>query len=336
MQEYLKKAKEVMEGFCRVCPVCDGRACAGQVPGMGGAGSGASFKANVESLAAIKLNMRMIHDVADPDTGLDFFGYSLDLPVLAAPVAGCSFNLSSQADENKYARCVIKGCQEAGIIAGSGDGVPDDIYQAWFAAIAERKGHGIPFIKPWGDEELLDKLKKAEDTGARLVGMDLESMGLITVRLMGRAILPRTADKLADIASRTSLKIIFKGIMHPQDAELAVSAGAGAVLVSNHGGRIVDYAPATADVLPQVARAVAGRIPVLVDGGIRTGGDVLKMLALGADAVMIGRPIAIAALGGGEEGISAYMQKIKTELVQAMVLTGTKTVKEVKPEILFA
>ena len=303
---------------------------------MGGAGSGASFKANVESLAAIRLNMRMIHGVAEPETGLEFFGYNLELPLLAAPVAGCSFNLSRQADEKKYALSVIKGCRRAGIMAGSGDGVPDDIYQAWFAAIAEQNGHGIPFVKPWGDKELLDKLKRAEDTGARLVGMDLESMGLVTVRLMGRAILPRTAEQLADIASRTRLKIILKGIMHPEDAELAVSAGAGAVLVSNHGGRIVDYAPATAEVLPAVARAVGGRVPVLVDGGVRTGGDVLKMLALGADAVMIGRPLAIAALGGEEDGISAYVQKIKTELIQAMVLTGTATVKNVPPEIIFA
>jgi len=336
MQDYLAQAKKVMEGFCRVCPECDGKACAGQVPGMGGAGSGASFRANVQALCALKLNMRLIHDIADPDTALDFFGYRLDLPVLAAPVAGVSFNLSRQAVEEEYMLSLLAGCRQAGTMGCTGDGVPDNVYQAGFSAIARLEGHGIPFIKPWEDKELLDKLKKAADTGARLAGLDIDSVGLITVRLMGRAITARTADKLADIAARTPLKIILKGIMHPRDAELAIEAGAAGIVVSNHGGRLTDHTPATAQVLPLVAQAVAGRIPVLADGGVRSGGDVLKMLALGADAVMIGRPVAIAALGGGEAGVMAYLQRIKTELIQAMILTGTACVTRVEKDVLFA
>ncbi|HBG21523.1 MAG TPA: alpha-hydroxy-acid oxidizing enzyme, partial [Desulfobulbaceae bacterium] len=294
MKEIRDNARKLMEKFCYVCPVCNGRACAGEIPGMGGLGSGSSFAGNVQALAEIKFNMRLIHDVTDPDTSTTILGKKLALPVLAAPIGGVSFNMGGGISEEQYAEAIINGCKARSILGCTGDGVPEFIYSAGFAAIKKAGGHGVPFIKPWEDDELFRKIELARATGTDILGMDIDAAGLITLRKMGRPVSPRPMAKLADIIKKSGLKFIVKGIMTPDEAELAIEAGADAIVVSNHGGRVLDHAPATATVLPAIAAAVRGRIAVLVDGGVRSGGDILKLLALGADAAMIGRPFSIA------------------------------------------
>lgn len=118
------------------------------------------------------------------------------------------------------------------------------------------------------------------------------------------------------------------------EAKMCMDAGAAGIVVSNHGGRVLDGAPGTARVLPEVARAVKGKIAVLVDGGVRSGADVLRMLALGADAVLIGRPFSVAVMGGGLDGVTQYLEKIRQELIQCMVLTGTARADSVDPSVI--
>ena len=335
MTDVRKVARERMNGACRVCPACDGRACAGEVPGMGGLGTGASFKANVEALARVRFNLRTIHAVTEPDTRIGLLGLSLSMPVLAAPIAAVHLNLGDGLPELEYARAILQGCRAAGALGCTGDGAAHELFQAGVEAIREAGGWGIPFVKPWEDAELYDKLAKARDTGATVVGMDIDAAGLITLKKMGRPVGPKTPDKLREIIGKAGLKFILKGVMTPAEAHLAVEVGADAIVVSNHGGRVLDGTPGTAEVLPAVAAAVRGRIPVLADGGVRSGGDVLKMLALGADAVLVGRPFAIAAMGGGAEGVRACAEKLREELAAAMVLTGTPTVAAAGPDILY-
>jgi len=324
-----------MKNFCRVCPVCNGLACAGEVPGMGGVGTGSSFITNVQALAAHKFNMRLIHDVISPDTGITLLGKPLSLPLLAAPIGGVSFNMGGGISEIDYTEAIIGGCKARGIIGCTGDGVPELIYQSGFEAIRKNDGHGIPFIKPWEDKELYEKLAGARETGTDTVGMDIDAAGLITLRKMGRPVSPRSIDQLSEIIGKSGMKFILKGIMTPDEAQLAVEAGADAIVVSNHGGRVFDSTPATSAVLADISRTVKGKITILVDGGVRSGGDILKLLALGADAVMIGRPFSIAAIGGLQNGVETYIDTIEEELKQAMVLTGTGSVANVDPEILF-
>jgi isopentenyl diphosphate isomerase/L-lactate dehydrogenase-like FMN-dependent dehydrogenase len=335
MEEIRKKARERMKGYCRVCPVCDGRACAGQVPGMGGIGTGSAFTANVAALASVRFNMRVIHDVTDPKTEIPFLGRTLSLPVLAAPIGGVSFNMGGKIEEKEYVQAVLGGCGEMGTLGCTGDGVPEFIHETAFSAIRALDGAGIPFIKPWEDKELGEKLQKAADAGATIVGMDLDAAGLFTLRLMGRPVFPRPAEALAEIIGKSDMKWILKGVMTPEDAEKAVELGADAIVVSNHGGRVLDHTPGTAEVLKAVAAAVGGRINVLADGGVRTGADVLKMLALGADAVMIGRPFSVAAVGGLTQGVTQYLEQLRSELIQAMILTGTSDAASVDAAILF-
>lgn len=335
MKEIRKTARDLMTGFCRVCPVCNGKACAGEVPGMGGLGTGSAFMANVQALAKHTFNMRLIHDITEPDTSTNLLGLDLSMPVLAAPIGGISFNMGGKRTEEEYVTAIIDGCKQAGIIGCTGDGVPPFIHEAGFAAISAAGGHGIPFIKPWEDAELYEKLSKAENCGVPILGMDIDAAGLITLRKMGRPVSPKSMDTLREIISKIGAKFIVKGVMTPEDATLALDAGADAIVVSNHGGRVLDHTPGTAEVLPNIAAEMKGKLGIIVDGGVRTGADVLKMLALGADAVMIGRPFSIAAMGGLTEGVTTFIAALRTELMQAMVMTGTKSIEKISPSILY-
>ncbi|MFZ7126810.1 MAG: alpha-hydroxy-acid oxidizing protein [Desulfobacterales bacterium] len=328
MKAVKAKARERMQGFCRVCPVCNGRVCAGEVPGMGGIGTGASFRANLDALAGWRFNMRLIHGVDAPDTRVELLGMDLDLPVMAAPIGGVSFNMGGKVSEVDYITAKLQGCHEKGIVGCTGDGVPPFIHEAGFDAIRSVDGKGIPFIKPWEDDELFPKLEKALETGADVIGMDIDAAGLITLKLMGRPVTPKPVEKLAGIIRRVSARFILKGIMTVDQAKLAVDAGAAAIVVSNHGGRVLDHTPGSAEVLPEIADAVKGQVAILADGGVRSGADVLKMIALGADAVMIGRPFSVAVMGGLKEGVHAYIDQIKSELLSAMVLTGVSRITE--------
>ena len=335
MKEVRAKARELMKGYCRVCPVCDGRACAGEVPGMGGLGTGSSFKANVQSLAALCFNMKVIHGVELPDISCDFMGRRLELPVLAAPIGGVAFNMGEHVSEDDYIAAVLKGCLAKGTMGCMGDGVPEFILSAGLKAMPEVQGRAIPFIKPWGEKELFEKLDRAQEAGAELVGMDLDACGLVTLSLMGRPVSPRPAPRLKEIIDRYPMKFILKGIMSPEQGLASVEAGAVAIVVSNHGGRVLDFAPGVAEVLPAVAKAVKGHAFILADGGVRSGADVLKFLALGAQAVMIGRPFCVAAVGGLQEGVEKYLDQLKNELTSAMVLTSCPDLAWVGPHILY-
>ncbi|MDZ4129435.1 MAG: alpha-hydroxy-acid oxidizing protein, partial [Hydrogenophaga sp.] len=123
------------------------------------------------------------------------------------------------------------------------------------------------------------------------------------------------------------------GITHPADAVEAVRCGAAGVIVSNHGGRTLDTVPATARLLPQVVQAVQGNVPVLVDGGIRRGTDVLKAMALGASAVLVGRPILHGLTNAGATGVAHVIRLLRDELEMAMALTGCRTLADAPPVV---
>ena len=127
----------------------------------------------------------------------------------------------------------------------------------------------------------------------------------------------------------TSLKIVLKGILHPADAQLAVEYGADAVIVSNHGGRQLDTVPATIDLLPAIADAIDGRIPVVMDGGIRRGTDIVKAFALGANAIAVGRPVLWGLAAGGEDGVRQVLEMLRSELVRALALCGCSSPQDV-------
>ena len=159
---------------------------------------------------------------------------------------------------------------------------------------------------------------------------------LITLRRQGRPC-PESPEDLADMAAACTApgcKFMIKGVMTEDEARIAADAGVDAIVVSNHGGRVLDHTPGTAEVLPEIVKAVRGRVDVLADGGIRDGVDILKMLALGAQAVLVGRPFSTAAVGGGRDGVAAYIEDLRAGLTAAMTLTGCADISSVGPHIL--
>ncbi|WP_461206475.1 alpha-hydroxy-acid oxidizing protein [Clostridium sp. DL1XJH146] len=334
-KEIRSSARENLRGTCKVCSQCNGIACAGQTPGMGGKGTGSSFKENFESLAAYKVNLRTLHDAKDPDTSFELFGKKMDIPVFAAPVAGTNLNMGGMFTEEEYISWVIDGCSDARIYPMVGDGPVDTFLQTNLEQLKKVDGEGIAIIKPWVNEEVIKKIKQAEDAGVFAVGMDIDACGLLSLALMGKPVMPKNIEEIKEIVKNTKVPFILKGIMTPDEAELAVEAGVDAIVVSNHGGRALDHTPGVADVLPEIADRVKGKITILADGGVRSGVDVLKMIALGADAVLIGRPFVTAAFGGKIEGVKQYIEGLKSELKSAMVLTGCKTIKDIDGRVLY-
>jgi len=329
-----RKAREELKGYCRVCPVCDGRACAGEAPGMGGMGTGRAFTANLEALAAYRLNMRALHAVRIADTDLSLFGRELSMPILAAPMTGVLYNMGGRLSEAAFVGMIMAGAERAGSMGMAGDGADPAMFESGLEAIRAGNGHGIPFIKPRGQEAIKALLAKAEAAGAVAAGVDVDGAGLAVMALKGQPVSPKTPEELRELAAATRLPFLVKGIMTPDEATLAFDAGAAGIVVSNHGGRVLDHTPGAAEVLPAIAQAVRGRGVILADGGVRSGADVLKYLALGADAVLVGRPLVVGAFGGGTEGVTFLLQKLRAELAAAMLLTGTASVRQVSAAIL--
>ena len=334
-QEVNRIAKDRFKGACRLCRVCNGVACAGEMPGMGGVGTGASFTANVEALASYKLVLRTLHDMSAPQTEIELFGRVLQTPILAAPVAGTGLNMNDAIPESDLVSALVNGSVAAGTVGMTGDGPNPALYPTGLKAIAGQQGRGIPIIKPRTEAEIIERIRQAEDAGAWAVGVDVDAAGIIGMVRAGQPVGPHPPEFWERIIAQTRLPFILKGIMTPDETEIAIDIGAAAIVVSNHGGRILDHTPGTAEVLPDITDIVNGDITVLVDGGVRSGSDVLKLLALGADAVLVGRPPAIAAVGGGAEAVTALLNRYTDELRSAMILTGCAAANEVDEEVLY-
>ena len=166
--------------------------------------------------------------------------------------------------------------------------------------------------------------------GAMAVAMDVDAAGLVNVKLRGESVYPKSvADLRVLVEAAGKTPFIVKGVMSAKGALKALEAGCYGIVVSNHGGRVLDHAQSTVEVLPEIAQAVNGRMKIFVDGGVRSGVDVFKMLALGADAVLIGRPVTMSAFGGGAEGVEIYLKKIQSELAGTMLMTGAATLAEI-------
>ncbi len=154
-----KEARVNLNNSCKVCNVCNGVVCAGEVPGMGGKGTGNAFTENIRALERYKLNMRVIHDAKDPDTAIEIFGKKLDIPVFAAPVSGTTLNMGGKYSEEEYISWVIGGTLDAGIYPMVGDTAVDTFLTTNLKVLKEFNGEGIVFIKPWENKNIIEKIK---------------------------------------------------------------------------------------------------------------------------------------------------------------------------------
>lgn len=328
--ERLEQARRVLAPHCKVCPVCNGRACAGAIPGPGGKGTGATAQRNYSYLENhVKLHLDAVYEPADRDCSIQLFGKSFSAPIFAAPIGMVGLNWSPQLDEYGYAQAVVEGTKQAGTMAFTGCGPLDESFYDPLRVIAENGGWGIPTLKPWRMELVEERLRLVEQAGASAFAMDIDSAGLPHSVTSVHPMVFKSEDDLRRLAAQSSLPFLVKGIMTVGAALQAAQAGVFGIIVSNHGGRVLDHGLSTAEVLSEIREAVGDRVKILVDGGVRSGVDVFKMLALGADAVLIGRPYSVAAYGGGAEGVRLYTEKLRAQLLDTMAMTNCRSLREI-------
>ena len=328
-QEILDRSRDQIGPYCKSCKICNGLACKNTVPGPGAKGLGTGFIRNYQKWQELCVNMDTICENGSADTTFDFFGHKLALPVMAGPVGAMQLHYGDKHDDLTYNDILVSACAKAGILAFTGDGTNPAVMEGAVKAIAENHGAGVTTIKPWNQELVMQKMDMAKKCGAWAIAMDIDGAGLPFLKNLTPPAGSKTVEQLKEIADYAGVPFILKGIMTVKGAEKAVKAGAKAIVVSNHGGRVLDQCPATAEVLPEIVDAVGKDVMVLVDGGIRTGMDVFKALALGAKGVLIARPFVNMVYGGGLEGPAVLVEKLKAELADTMLMCGAHSLAEI-------
>ena len=301
---------------------------------MGAAESGATFTRNQKAFRRFLFRQKIFHDVTNPDTFLDLFGRNLLTPVLVAPIG--SFSRIDKSAE----RCVVKGAERAGSMVFVSQASKSDVRQ-W------AEGSSVPLVfmgyLSKGREEDLEYARQAEKLKYAAVGLTMDVLQptkigdripLSTRDGKPRKGHPASPKDIEWLKGKVSLPVVVKGIMGAEDARIAMDHGADALVVSNHGGRLLDFNRAAIEALPEVIRMVGGRIPVLLDSGIRSGGDIVKALALGAKAVLVGRPIAWGVGAAGAEGVTRVIQILTEEVKRVLIMTGVPAVSQVTESVL--
>ena len=327
--ECLELARGKMGNYCKACPECNGRVCKNQMPGPGAKGIGDTAIRNYDKWKEIRVQMDTLVEKRPIDTSLSLFGKNFQYPFFAGPVGAVNMHYGDSLNDVSYNDILVSSCAEFGIAAFTGDGMDSNVMVAATEAIKKAGGLGIPTVKPWNVEMVREKMALVKDAGAFAAAMDIDAAGLPFLKNFNPPAGSKSVEELREIVKAAGVPFIVKGIMTVKGALKAKEAGAAAIVVSNHGGRVLDQCPATAEVLEEIATAVDGSMKTFVDGGIRSGTDVFKALALGADAVIIARPFVTAVYGGGREGVEAYIQKIGSELADTMAMCGVSSLAEI-------
>jgi isopentenyl diphosphate isomerase/L-lactate dehydrogenase-like FMN-dependent dehydrogenase/rubredoxin len=337
---YRSIARKMLVGVCGEFSVCDGqpdRTCTGQkfgAPiGFGGAGQGKTFEANYNSLQRYKLKMRVIKAHKEPKMSTSIFDKKIAVPFMGASLSGVKNSMNDVVPEEALYRGLLKGAMSSGSIGLVGN-TPESPEDLGVNIVGENNGWGIPIFKPQSQERLLELIRKAEELKVIAVGVDLEGAGSTYWNASNKPVYRKSEKEITELVDSTEKPVIFKGIMSIEDAIKVLDSGAGACYISNHGGRVLDGGQGMADVLPEIANEISGKIPIMADGAVRTGFDVLKVLALGADIALVGRPLARMSISGGEVAVKMYYKYMKDDLRKAMILTGCDNIKEVNMDII--
>ena len=332
-KELLENARTCIGVHCKACLVCNGIVCKNTIPGPGAKGIGDTAIRNYQKWQDLRVNMDTLCENKPVNTTLELFGQTFKYPFFAAPVGAVNMHYSDKYTDTTYNDILVSACKENGIAAFTGDGVDPKVMAGATAAIAKAGGCGVPTIKPWNLDTIQEKLALVKKASAFAVAMDIDAAGLPFLKNMTPPAGSKSIEELRRISELAGIPFIVKGIMTIKSAMKAKDAGAAAIVVSNHGGRVLDQCPATAEVLPEIAAAVGSDLKILIDGGIRSGTDIFKALALGADGVLICRPFVTAVYGGEAEGVKLYIEKLGEELKDTMAMCGAFSLKEITKDM---
>jgi 4-hydroxymandelate oxidase len=318
----------------------------------GGAADEITIRWNREAYDRLALRPRVLIDVSQLDTRVRLLGLDLPHPILLAPVAYQKL----LHKEGEIAAARGAGAEGAlFVVSSSGNVAVEAIAKVataplWFQLYVQpdagmnrdllqrAQAAGCRAACVTVDTPVLGPRNREQRSGFRLPPGLKVPMNPQNVQARGAGgSAKRVSVTWKDIEafqSMSSMPVLLKGVLDPEDADQAARAGVAGIIVSNHGGRNLDTAPATIDALPGIVDRVAGRIPVLVDGGIRRGTDVVKALARGASAVLIGRPYAYGLAVGGADGVARVVRILKTELEMAMALVGRPRIADLDRSVI--
>jgi 4-hydroxymandelate oxidase len=319
-----------------------------------GAGDEITVRWNREAFDRIALRTRVLTGIESVDTSVSLFGRTMPTPIMLAPTA------YHRALHPEGEIATARGAGAASVtwvVSSASTTAVEKIADAatsplWFQLyIQSDRGFTREVVQrsiAAGCEALCITVDtpvlgaRYRQTRARFALPEgVETPHLMDIGKNGRAIMdPRrvaiTWNDIEWLRSIVSIPVVLKGILDADDAERAIEAGADAIIVSNHGGRNLDTAPATIDALPRVVASVAGRMPVLLDGGIRRGTDVVKAIALGAAAVLIGRPYCYGLSLAGAAGVQRTMEIIQRDLIMTMMLAGFSSLAELDSSVIWS
>ncbi|MCZ6622850.1 MAG: alpha-hydroxy acid oxidase [Deltaproteobacteria bacterium] len=300
---------------------------------MGSAESGSTQRRNQAALRRILFRQRIFHDVTNPDTTVELFGRRLSSPTVVAPVG--SFSKIREGAEHE----VAAGASRAGSMVFVSHAAKPTVRE-WTEGITAPLVFMGYLSK--GREKVLENARLAEELGYVAVGLTMDV--LQPTKLGDRIPLstdgkprkghPASPKDIELLKREVSLPVVVKGIMNPDDARIALESGADTLVVSNHGGRLLDFNRAAIEALPEIVQAVGGKVPVLLDSGIRRGSDVVKALALGAKVVLLGRPICWGVGVGGARGVERVFQIITEEIKRVLIMTGVSSIAQVTESLL--
>ena len=328
-KEVLANARKIEGLSCKACPECNGLACGNTMPGPGSKAPGNGANDNWKAWKNIKVNMDVIAPSTAVDMSLTLLGREFKLPIVTGPVGSIKWQYHPDSNVADYNKAIILACEKYGAAASFGDGIDPAVVPETMAFGAEHGGISMPIINPNADEEIMEKMDFCRTYAPYAMGVVIDSAGLPHLRAKNIAAGTKTIEQLRKLKEHAGMPFLVKGVMSAKSALKALEAGADALIVSNHGGRVLPGTPATAEVLPEIADAVGGKMQIIVDGGIRSGLDIFKALALGADAVMICRPFITSYFGGGEEGICCLLEKLKSELSDTMYMCGARKLSDI-------
>ena len=299
----------------------------------GAAETKATFHRNPRSFQKYLFRQRIFHDIVNPELSIELFGRKLPIPAIVAPVG--SFSLIGGEKEREVAEAADRvGAMMFVSQAAKSD--PQDWRNATKAPLV------FMAYMNRGKDEVARCAKLCQDLGFAAVGITMDTVCPVKigdeVPLSTKDGKPRRGQMASPkdiewMKQQVSLPVVVKGIMGSEDADAALNAGADALVVSNHGGRILDFNRAALEALPEVVDAIDGKVPVLLDSGIRSGGDIVKALALGAKAVLAGRPVAWGVAAYGVRGVERVFAILAEEMKRVLCMTGVPSVGEITSSI---
>ena len=324
----------------------------------GGAADELTLRANSEDWKSIRLLPRVLVDVSGISLRMEILGQTFDSPVMLAPAAYHRF-CHPQGE-----MATVQGANDAGaaiVLSSFSTVAVEEVAAAakqplWFQLyfqtdrgltremVSRAEAAGCKALCLTVDTPVLGARHRESRTSFALPSdfkLPNLNLGAVSHRPVRSAIYSELLNPKLNwkdiewLSSVAKIPVLLKGVLNPEDAARSIDAGVGGIIVSNHGARNLDTLPSTAEALPRVAEKVDGRLPILVDGGIRRGTDVLKALALGAKAVLVGRPYMYALAYAGAEGVARAIEILRTELMMAMALTGRTSISQIDRSVLW-